>query len=45
MRKDDIDIGSRYKSVQIFCAGAPLFLHEPEDVYERWKAYLGSQSG
>jgi hypothetical protein len=42
MRRDDIKVGSKYKSVQVFCAGAPMFLHEGDDEEgdTRWKSYF-----
>jgi hypothetical protein len=43
MRQDNIGVDSQYRSVRIFCAGAPMFL--PADIASgeesRWKTYFG----
>lgn len=46
MRMDDIDASSRYRSVVVFCAGAPKILHEPQTSdalsnRDRWLSYFG----
>ncbi|MBA3618002.1 MAG: SIR2 family protein [Acidothermales bacterium] len=41
MRSDQINPDSDYKSVQVFCAGAPLFLDEEKSAQTRWRSYLG----
>ncbi len=40
MRRSEISPRSRYRSVHIFCHGAPIFLDDAE-VDSRWQTYLG----
>jgi hypothetical protein len=42
MRRDTISPQSTYRSVQVFCNGAPTFLHADPVARDRWRSYLAT---
>jgi hypothetical protein len=42
IRRDTISTQSTYKSVKVFCNGAPMFLHTDPTSPDRWRTYLAT---